>query len=145
MNYVDMATRLLAAIAAFDSTAPQPSELVLELWAEQIKITGYTWDELEKAVLAIGRRGGEPAKKKLGEVFDEVRRQRQADRAAFRALEDPPVRKPTGDPSPAAYRLALQVVCTVCGAGVGSYCDASGEVRSIPHMARMVSGSKKHA
>lgn len=133
----EMASDLLTTLAAFDSTTPKPTESTIRLWAEQIKATGYTWDELYNAALVVGRRDGEPAKKKLAEVFAEVRRQRKQS-SGFKAL--PEAKRPhalVGAPSKSAYASVINVSCPTCKAAPGDYCVLESGVKNIPHLGRL--------
>lgn len=140
----EMASDLLRTLAAFDSTTPKPTEATIRLWAEQIKTSGFSWEELYQAAMVIGRRDGEPAKKKLAEVFAEARKLR-AGNQAFKAIAAPAVNAHAlvGAPSAASYATVIDVECPRCGAAAGDYCMLEGSVKNIPHLSRLFRASSR--
>lgn len=143
-EHVQTATELIGRLAAYDSTAPAPSKIVLTEWASAIARGDYAREELIEALQRRFMRDGEPPRMKLAAIFAEAKRMRL----------DKPVRGEIAAPQPArllgddlhadAYRFAIKVHCTTCGAPATAPCTEHGETRRIPHMKRMALGGKLH-
>nr|CAB0852288.1 hypothetical protein FRC0375_00617 [Corynebacterium diphtheriae] len=143
-EHAEIAAELIGRLAAYDSTAPAPSKIVLAEWATVIARSSYTREELIEALQRRFMRDGEPPRMKLAAIFSEAKRMR-LDKPVRGELTAPqPARLVGADLNQAAYQFAIKVRCTACGATAGDPCMERGETRRIPHMKRMALGGKLH-